>query len=144
MSSIRFAVLALKASATSQELENFATNVIARADEKFYLIDRLPATRTAFRLTHLTPLRERLEQSCRRSIEGFWDQGPEERANAYIALARAVLPHSQADAAAYFSGAVEAVSKFGDEAVERWNAVVTGSRLPLCAMWRNGRHHGRA
>jgi hypothetical protein len=124
MSSVQFAVLALKASATSQELENFATNVIARADEKFYLKDRLPATRTAFRLTHLTPLCERLEQSCRRSIEGFWDQGPEERANAYIALARAVLPHSQADAAAYFSGAVEAVSKFGDEAVDRWNAVV--------------------
>lgn len=124
VSVVRFEVLMLKSAATTQDLENFATNVIARADEKFFLNDRLTAARAAFRLPHLTSLRERIEQSCRRTIEGIWDQGPEERADAYINLARAVLPYSQADAAAYFTSAVEAVSKFGDEIVDRWNAVV--------------------
>jgi len=124
VSVVRFEVLMLKFAATTQDLENFATNVIARADEKLFLRDRLPAARAAFRLPHLASLRERLEQSCRRTIEGIWDQGPEERADAYINLARAVFPSSQADAAAYFTSAVEAVSKFGDEMVDRWNAVV--------------------
>jgi hypothetical protein len=124
ISSVRFEVLALRQNTTGEDFVNFAGNVLGRADEKFYLYQRLRATRTAFRLAHLKPLRERLEQSCRKTIEGTWEDGPEERANAYISLARAVIPQSHPDATAYFSKAVEAVSKFGDEIGDRWQAVI--------------------
>ena len=38
-------------------------------------------------------------------------------------MARAVLPISRDDAAIYFDYAIEAVSKFGDELVQRWEAI---------------------
>lgn len=124
VSAVRFQVLALKTNPTAHEMETFTTNIIHRADEKFYLTDRLPAVRCAFRLPHLHPLRNSLEQSCRISIERYTDERPEERADDYIALARAVLPESPKDAGAYLDYAIEAVSKFGDEIMERWAAVV--------------------
>ncbi len=40
-------------------------------------------------------------------------------------LARAILPANKADSAAYLALAIEAVSKFGDEIVERWQAIVS-------------------
>lgn len=128
MSIIWFDILVLKTTATPEELEHFASSVVARSDKKFYLKDRLSATRTAFRNHHLHSLAVILEQSCRKSIESYTDQGPEEQANDYIDLARSVLPHSTPDAAAYFSYAVEAVSKFGDEIVDRWDAVIASAR----------------
>jgi hypothetical protein len=129
----KFEVLAVKGKVSRQELEHFATDVIASAEDRFYLKHRVPATRTAFRQPHLEPLRERLEQSCRKTMEGFTDSGPEERADWYVNLARAVLPTSPLDAAAYFSRAVEAVSKFGDEVVDRWQAVLAVARRGAAA-----------
>jgi hypothetical protein len=42
-----------------------------------------------------------------------------------VRATRAVLPANKADSAAYLDLAIEAVSKFGDEIVERWQAVVS-------------------
>ena len=88
------------------------------------LIAHLKAVRAAYRLEHLSPIRNQLEQSCYERVASVLNEGPEATANYYIDLARAVLPISPADAAAYFNCAIEAVSKFGDELVERWGAIV--------------------
>ena len=124
VSRVRFEVLALNTNATSSELQDFDKQILAKADSKFALADRFEAGRAAFRLEHLTALRPPLEQSCVNLIAETGTEGPEERATWFMQLARAVLPQSQADAAAYFAQAVEAVSKFGDEMVERWEALV--------------------
>lgn len=50
--------------------------------------------------------------------------GPVEISENYLSLARAVLQSSVGDAHCYFDKAVEAVSKFGDEVVQRWEASV--------------------
>ena len=47
------------------------------------------------------------------------------RQNWFIDLARAIVSESTEDAAAYFNYAIEAVSKFGDEIVQRWEAVLS-------------------
>jgi hypothetical protein len=86
--------------------------------------DRLIAVRAAFRSDHLVEIRKRLEQSAFNVVLSASSEHPETRAGWYIDLARAVLPIDRDDAAAYFDNAIEVISKFGDEIVERWEAVV--------------------
>jgi hypothetical protein len=124
VSRLRFEFLALKANVSEQELNNFTLKVINNDKAKLTLGDRLAATHAAFRLSHLAPIRGSLDQSCSRIIASIDSDGPQERSGSYVDLARAVLPISKADAAAYFSDAVEAVSKFGDEMLDRWAALV--------------------
>jgi hypothetical protein len=125
VSALRFEVLAWKSNATAAELDDFLRNVLNRADPTFWLPDRLRAARVAFRSAHLARLRDTLEQSCSQDLQQPGTDGPEERADRYVRLGRAVLSEKRADASAYLSDAVDAVSKFGDEMVERWEAVVT-------------------
>ncbi len=125
MSSVHFEVLAFKKTVTPQELEFFERRILARAEQKISLSDRLGALRLAARLEHLQPLRGALEDSVRGTVGSLLEEGPDELARWYVGLARAVLAENQTEAAAYFDLAVEAVSKFGDEIGERWEAVVT-------------------
>jgi hypothetical protein len=48
----------------------------------------------------------------------------ENKAEAYIDAARAILAVSKSDAHAYFNEAVEVASKIGDENLSRWNAIL--------------------
>lgn len=96
---------------------------LSNNEYKFSFQDDLRAVRTAYRLEHLSQIRNQLEQSCYEKIVSVSNERPEETAENYILLARAVLVANPNDAAAYFNCAVEAVSKFGDELVERWNAI---------------------
>ncbi len=127
MSYAWFKVLALKKNVSGSELAYFTKKVIEKSDRKFKLPDRLEALRSAVRTPHLAPLRDLLEESCRSTIE-LPEGTPEENSSCFIQLARAALPQSQADAASYFDKAVTAVSKFGDEMVPRWEAVVSVAR----------------
>lgn len=52
-------------------------------------------------------------------------ESPEETANHFVSLARAVFARDRDNAAVYFEEAIEAVSKFGDEVVARWEAIVS-------------------
>jgi hypothetical protein len=124
IAAIYFEVLALKKSISRAELDSFANGVARKVKPKITLIASLQAAFVSFRLPHLAPLREHLEQNCRTAIEAPGTDGPESWAQCYIDLARAVLPVNPVDARAYFDHAIEAVSKFGDEMVERWQAVV--------------------
>lgn len=120
---VRFESLAfMKACDTTDE--EISPDKIFNSEYSLSLVAHLKAVRAAYRLEHLSPIRNQLEQSCYERVASVSDEGPEATANYYIDLARAVLPISPADAAAYFNCAIEAVSKFGDELVERWEAVV--------------------
>jgi len=87
--------------------------------------DRLRVVRSAMRLEHLSGVRNQLEHSAYDIVASASDEGPETKAGWYIDLARAVLPKSRDDAATYFDFGIEAVSKFGDEIIERWNAITS-------------------
>ncbi len=120
----RFEMLALWVSATEAAVQSFSRDLLAESPKKYRLSDRLDALYAAYRVEHLAVLCPDLEKSCLDQIEVHSTDSPEERANEYVRLARAVLSVSVADAATYFARAVEAVSKFGDELVARWQAVV--------------------
>ena len=51
-------------------------------------------------------------------------ENAETKADAYVDLARAILPASRADALAYFDAAVAVASKIGDENLNRWSAML--------------------
>lgn len=125
VASLRFELLAFNPHTTSAELDAFIQTYLVRIDSEFIFRDRLNATYTSYRQLHLEPLRVRLEESTVASLEASARDTPEERSRWFIDLARAVLPESKADASAYFESAVEAVSKFGDEMVDRWEGVVS-------------------
>lgn len=93
-------------------------------NEHVWILDRLKAVRGAFRLDHLSEIRRELELTASNIIVTLKEDSPETKADWYIDLARAVLPASRDDAAVYFDSAIEAVSKFGDELVQRWEAVL--------------------
>lgn len=87
------------------------------------LNDQLHALRAAHRLEHLKGIRMPLERSCCDTVQHSTEETPEGLAELYIRLARSVLVTDRGDAAEYFRRALEAVSKFGDEVVDRWRAL---------------------
>lgn len=122
---LHFELLAFNPKATAAELDSFSQTYLARVDSKFIFRDRVKGTRTAHRQPHLESLRVRLEEIAAASLEPSAKDTPEERSRWFVDVARAVLTGSKADAAAYFESAVEAVAKFGDEMVDRWEGVVS-------------------
>lgn len=119
---VRFELLAFNPEVSNSALCDFVAELSGQ-DLRFAAGDRLNAVRSAFHLPHLFSIKSSLERSCRDMITTSKDEGPETLADWYIRLARAVLSESPEDAKAYFDEAIEAVSKFGDELVERWNAI---------------------
>jgi hypothetical protein len=122
----RFECLVFNPAVTEAALNDFVTELSGK-DLRFSTADRLNALRTACRLAHLSNLRKPLERSCRDMITSYKDEGPESLADSFIRLARAVLPVNPEDAKAYFDEAIEVVSMFGDELVERWQAIVAAA-----------------
>lgn len=120
----RFFNLLLTKENVDSELNELNKSV--QSDElKFRHNDKLSALRAANRNSYIHAIADSLEESCYKTLLALdEDEGPIERANGLIKLSRAVMASSQADAEVYFEKAIEAVSRFGDEAVERWEAVV--------------------
>ncbi len=87
-----------------------------------YCIDLL---RAGHRSSHLNSILLDLEASADLRIKGLKNVDPEEIANYYVSLTRAIISKASDDAAVYFDEAINIVSKFGDELIERWEAVVS-------------------
>lgn len=98
------------------------------SDKAFRLKDKSHLLRAACRAPHLLSIRQSLEHATYELTKTNHDDGPDEIANRYIAIARAVLVISFDDASVYFDKAIEVASKFGDELVPRWEAVVALAR----------------
>ncbi|MEK9158326.1 MAG: ATP-binding protein [Patescibacteria group bacterium] len=92
--------------------------------ETLQLWGKLGLLNAAGRLAHLTSLQSDLEMTTYEIIKLIKGDGPEAIASQYLALARAVLTVDIADARVYFDKAIDIASKFGDEIVQRWEALV--------------------
>ncbi|MEQ9467421.1 MAG: hypothetical protein RLN88_08420 [Ekhidna sp.] len=117
----------------------YCTHIESPAIKKFYqgylsdnssfnIQHRINVLRAGSRSSHLDPILPEIENSTYHRIKELNDVGPEEIADHYISLARTVLLEAPDDAAVYFEEAIDIVSKFGDEIVERWEAVVSLGR----------------
>lgn len=84
---------------------------------------RLRLLHAAYRSEHLTNICDNLEQTTHELIKSLKEEGPDEMAEKFISLSRAVAINSVADASEYFDQAVEIVSKFGEELIRRWEAL---------------------
>lgn len=99
-------------------------NTFLKSKESFSLWGKLALLNAAGRLPHLTSFRSELEQTTYEIVKTIKGDGPDAIAARYIALARAVLTVDIADARVYFDKAIDIASKFGDEIVQRWEALV--------------------
>jgi len=79
--------------------------------------------RIAARTKELSGLALELAVAAFESLEASRENA-EIRTDAYQLLARAVLPASSTEAAAYFNRAVEISSRIGDENLDRWSALL--------------------
>jgi hypothetical protein len=106
----------------AEEVEWYYNNYISN-NSSFKIHQRINLLRVGNRSSHLDSILTELEDSTYQLIKRMKDVGPEEIADHYILLARAVLTSSKDDATIYFEEAINIVSKFGDEIVQRWEAV---------------------
>ena len=92
-------------------------------ENKMWMDTQLRALRGANKLEHLSSIRYKLLEHVFNNVENCGED-TETRAQYYIGLSRAIFSTSKDDAAEYFNMAITAVSRFGDEIVERWRAIV--------------------
>nr|WP_291939011.1 hypothetical protein [Chryseobacterium sp.] len=121
---------------TTDDLEKYFVTYIENS-KSLKITSWLSAVSASYRLEHLKPFSIRLENYTYEEIKSFADQGPDELAEKYISLARSVLVNSKDDASAYFDDAVGIVSKFGDEIVYRWEAVVALAKRTCDAIFES-------
>ncbi|QCK15228.1 ATP-binding protein [Mangrovivirga cuniculi] len=108
----------LKLEAIQQYFKDYLQN-----NSSFTIGQRIHLLRAGNRANHLNSVLTEIESSTYKMVRGLKESRPEEVAGGYISLARAVLSSSKDDAAVYFEDAIDIISKFGDEIVERWEAV---------------------
>jgi len=108
----------------SQVIQQFYNHYL-QDNSSFIIPQRINLLRAGIRSNHFSGILPEIENSTYELIKGLKDARPEEMADDYISLARAVLSSSKDDAAVYFEDAIDIVSKFGDEIVERWEAIAS-------------------
>ncbi len=107
------------------EVEHFLNDF---NDEKISIRtnDKLSLLRVCCRQEELESLSDAFELSCYEELQQFHaDESPESYSEQYIALSRAVMSLSLNDASLYFDKAIEIASNFGEEAVVRWESIVS-------------------
>lgn len=124
IASIQASILILYNLGDAKDISQFYSSYI-KNNKALWISDELNTVRAAFRLSHLASVKHELEQNAYERIKNITDDGPDEIAERYIGLVRAVLNTAPDDASVYFEEAVNIVSKFGDEIVRRWEAVVS-------------------
>lgn len=105
----------------NEQIIKFFTESVIN-NKHIWMDSRLQALRGANRLEHLSVIRSQLDEFVHDSIDNCGED-TETKADYYVGLARATISVSMIDAAEYFNLAIEVVSRFGDEIVERWRAV---------------------
>lgn len=124
IASLQSSILILYNKGNTEKI-NWFYDTLIKDNKSLWIHDELNTVRAAFRLPHLFFIKQQLEQNAYERIKSITEDGSEETAERYIGLARAVLNTASDDASVYFEEAVNIVSKFGDEIVRRWEAVVS-------------------
>lgn len=107
---------------------NTKTN-LSKLYNKYFLKDRTPIkdlllyTKISYHNDHLICIAEKFEEQCYKLIRSANEERIEDKTKWLINLSRAVFLNCPSDSSIYFNEAIESVSKFGDEVVERWQAV---------------------
>lgn len=114
-------ILVLSDFTNQKEVSVFYHNYIHRS-KAFKLHNKLKLLHAVYRIPRLSDIRQELELDC---YEHIHNEQPDEIACQYISMSRAVCIESIDDARVYFDEAVDIISKFGDEIVQRWDAVVS-------------------
>lgn len=117
-------ILVLSDFANQKDASDFYHNFLYES-KAFRLQNKLELLHAVYRISQLSDIKQELELNCHEYIRSLHNESPDEIANQYIAMARAVCVESVDDARAYFDESVNIVSKFGDELVLRWDAVVS-------------------
>ncbi|MCT4648483.1 MAG: DUF4297 domain-containing protein [Carboxylicivirga sp.] len=123
LASLKSSILLLINGTDKNVIDSFYQTYI-KGNKYLWIPNHIGLVRASFRLSHLSHIKRELEQDAYGRIKSIKDDGPEEIAERYISLARAVLNEATDDASVYFEEAIDIVSKFGDEIVRRWEAVV--------------------
>ncbi|GAA3922680.1 ATP-binding protein [Chitinophaga oryziterrae] len=106
----------------SEEIFQFYQKFLQHATA-FDIKIRLQTIHAANRLPHLSNVVQEMELSTFEMLKTGHDRGPNEISDDYLTLARAVVNTSVDDAGIYFNEAVTSVSKFGEELIQRWEAL---------------------
>jgi aromatic ring-cleaving dioxygenase len=117
-------ILVLSSSQNHEGQVDFYHNFL-HTTQAFRLHKKLELLRAVYRIPQLYDIGQELEPNCLEHIRSTSSESPDEIADHYITMARAVSIESVEDARVYFDEAVNIVSKFGDEIVQRWDAVVS-------------------
>lgn len=117
-------ILVLSDFENQKDASDFYHNFLYES-KAFRLQNKLELLHAVYRIPQLSDIRQELELNCHEYIRSLHNESPDEIASQYIAMARAVCVESIDDARAYFDESVNIVSKFGDELVLRWDAVVS-------------------
>ena len=109
---------------TDVTLGKLSKNLISEKN-KFRYKDRFEALRVVVRRDELACISDDLEKNCYEAIMSYTDGAPDDIADDFVRLTRAILPKSLSDSKEYFSLALDSVSKFGHELTERWYATTS-------------------
>ncbi|MFD2943270.1 hypothetical protein [Flavobacterium notoginsengisoli] len=120
---VHSSILAVYNVGTAEEVQWFYTAYM-KDNKAFGIKKQIETLRSTVRLKHLSGIKDEMEIAIYNTLTSITDEGPEDTADRYMLLADVVLIASPQDAAVYFEQAVDIVSKFGDEIVRRWEAVI--------------------
>ncbi len=123
ITSLKVSLMVFYAQASCSDLTYFYEKYI-KGGNSLDLYAHIDFVRTASRAKHLLGFKQAIEESAYGRIQSLERTSPDEVANHYIDMSRAVLNTAKDDASVYFDEAVRVVSKFGDEIIKRWEAVV--------------------
>lgn len=126
LNNIRFDIVLFCPNKLQNEYKYFSS-LLKNKDKSFFLPDRIRALRIICRNKDLIDFKTVFEQSCIGSIQELHsateEGSPESISDYYIEMSRALLAIDKEDAACYFDSAIEIVSKYGDELIERWTSL---------------------
>lgn len=124
LASLYISILKWSSTASSEDLSEYYNGYL-KANGGVRVYHQLEILRISYRLPHLGIFSRDIEQETFDLCKSITYDGPDEIAERFIKVARAVLIHSKEDASVYFEKAVEVVSKFGYEINQRWDALVS-------------------
>ena len=102
------------------EIENFL-----RSELKLSHQNILVALATACRVQRHNQLVDKLEEGILGFAASFKKEDPESFSKFWIDLAKAIFPQGRTQSSIYFNNAIEAVSKYGHEALSRFMAILS-------------------